>query len=79
MTTPIMKRNGKGRNTRSTLMEETLAQSAADTLSIIDARFTRVEESLTRLHSEALDFRRAVLESHDEVLAALRRMEGRDA
>jgi alpha-L-fucosidase len=79
-TPPTTKRNGKGKQVMCPNgVECEVAQSAADTLSLIDARFTRVEESLARLHTEALDFRQAVLESHEQVLKSLRRMEERDA
>ena len=78
-TTALKPRNGKGKLSRCPNAPECdVAQSAADTLGLIDARFTRVEESMGRLHTEALDFRKAVLESHDEILKVLRRIAPRE-
>ena len=63
-----------------------VAQQYGDTLAAIDGRLEGLERSvkeltghLTRVHDEALTSRSAILESHEEMLKALRRMEGRDA
>ena len=78
-TPPALKRNGKGKRlTCPHAPECETVQTAADALGMIDARFTRVEESMGRLHTEALDFRRAVLESHEEILTELRRIAPRE-
>ena len=78
-TPPALKRNGKGRRVTCPHAPECeTVQTAADTLGVIDARFTRVEDSISRLHTEALDFRRVMIESHDEVLKALRRIAPRE-
>jgi hypothetical protein len=57
-------------------VECSVAQSAADTLGLIDSRFARVEDALARLHTEALDFRGALLESHENILRELRGLRG---
>ena len=78
-TPPALKRNGKGKVVRCPNAPECeVAQAAADTLGVIDARFTRMEESQARLHTEALDFRRVVLESNEESLKVLRRIAPRE-
>ena len=80
MASPTPKpRNGKGKVVRCPNAPECeVAQAAADTLGVIDARFTRMEDSVARLHTEALDFRRVVLESHEEILKVLRRIAPRE-
>lgn len=65
--------NGRGRVVQCPGgVECTVAQSAADTLGVIDSRFARVEDSITRLHDEALNFRRVMIESHEELLSEVR-------
>ncbi len=58
-----------------------IAQQYADTLALIDGRLEGLERSvreltghLARVHDEALSSRSAILESHEEMLVALRRM-----
>jgi uncharacterized protein (DUF1499 family) len=73
-------RNGKGAKIQCPNAPDcVVAQAAADTLSLIDSRLVEMQNALQRVHEEALDFRKAVLDSHDEVLSALRRLEREDA
>lgn len=62
-----------------------IAQQYADTLALIDGRLEGLERSVhdlaghtRRMNEENLSSRSAILESHEEVLKALRRMEGRE-
>ena len=78
-TPPALKRNGKGKVVKCPNAPECeTVQTAADALGMIDARFTRMEDSVARLHTEALDFRKIVLESNDEILKVLRRSAPRE-
>jgi hypothetical protein len=79
MRTPTLSDPTNGRNKVKLCpngVDCSVAQSAADTLGVIDARFTRMEEALARLHTEALDFRGALLESHENILRELRGLRG---
>jgi len=86
MATPTTRKTNGKAVAKAPEASDIVAQQYAETLALIDGRLEGLERTvrevvghLGRMNEENLSSRAAFLESHEEVLKALRRMEGRDA